>query len=82
MISALNAFQRFKMLGARPVIQPFLLMGKTPFLHDSGNLPWQFSFGDAPGLYVDERFKSLVFDMNMRRWMVIVPHANNDTEKY
>jgi hypothetical protein len=49
----------------------------------AATLRGSFPFDTLPaGLNVDEGFKSLAFDMDVRWRMVVVPHAHDDTEKY
>jgi hypothetical protein len=57
------------------------LMYQTPFFDDGGDLARQFTFAHFACANVNQSLKALVLGMNVWRWMIVVPHADDDSEK-
>lgn len=56
-------------------------MHQTPFLDDGSHLAWQLTLTDFTRGNDHQGFKPLVLHMNVWRWMIVVPHPNDDAEK-
>ncbi len=56
-------------------------MAQAPFLDEGGGFVWNTPLADLSDPNIHQCFEPLVLDVYMGRWMVVVPHADNDTEK-
>ena len=56
-------------------------MSMAPVLDDGSDFAGEFTFDDRAGFDVDEGLKALVLDMDVRRGVVVMPHAHNDAEE-
>lgn len=70
-VSSLYALQGFKVLCPTPVCLQLGLVYLAPFFDDGCHLAGKFTFGHFASGDVDQRFKPLVFHMNVGRWVVL-----------
>jgi hypothetical protein len=80
-VSSLDSVQRLKPLCALPIILKLSLVHQTPFFDDSGDFTWHVAFAHFTCGNFYQRPKSLIFHMDVRRRMIVVPHAHDDSKK-
>lgn len=69
------------MLRTLPIGTQFVLVSQAPFFHDGGSLAGQAALADFARFNGYQGFKALVFHMNMRWRMVVMPHTDDDAKK-
>jgi hypothetical protein len=80
-VSPLDFVKWLETLRSVPVVEQVRLMGNAPFLHDAGYFTWQLALKHLARLHGHQRFKTLVFSVNVGWRMIVVPHADDDAEE-
>ena len=69
------------MLSALPTILQFCLMHQTPLFSYKGHFTRQATFAILASGDLHQRLKALLFSVDVGRWLIAVPHANDDTQE-
>ena len=80
-VCPLDFVKWLKTLRSVPVIEQVGLVNKAPFLHDGGDFTRQLTFQHLASLHGNQRFKTLVFSVDVDWRMVIASHADEDAEE-
>lgn len=81
MICSLNSLERFKFLRSGPVFNQFGTMSRTPFFDYGRSLARQLPFRHFTVFNIYQSHKALVFDMDMRWRMIVMPHPDDDAKE-
>ena len=80
-VGPLDFVKWLETLRSVPVVEQVSLVGKAPFFHDSGYFTWQLTLQHLASLHGHQRFKALIFSVDVDWRVVIVPHADEDAEE-
>ena len=81
MIRPLYSLKWFKTLRTLPIIEQFILMFQTPLLNNCSRFARQLTTKNLAGFDADLRHKTLILNMHMGWWMIVVPHAHDHAEE-
>ncbi|MCR4305272.1 MAG: hypothetical protein NUV63_13800 [Gallionella sp.] len=77
----MNFFERLKLLCTNPVVLQLPLAHQAPLLHNRSHLARQVASTYSAAGNINQGLKTLIFDMYVRRRVVVVPHANDDAKE-
>jgi hypothetical protein len=77
-----NALGLFARLRRSPTALQFAPVEAAPLFYQVGDPRWKLTAEYLTAPDIDHSCVASIFDMDVRRWVIIVKHADNDAEEY